>query len=212
MNFIKEQNEKIFTLIENGEDINNERLITNQTNINNDNTIMRNNYKKRFDDNNLTVLYLADKKRVTREVLNNINRLKEEANIPYKDFIQLVCENQIQNRENYLKKFVELFKRFDTDEDGILNEEQFLEMLKTIPFCQNNIEYYVEKFLNKIDPFNHRKFIFNDCVNAFSTEIIEDYNMSQSNYSKGYSEMENLNIGLNIQNETTFLDKICLGN
>ena len=107
---------------------------------------------------------------------------------------------------------MELFKRFDTDEDGILNEEQFLEMLKTIPFCQNNIEYYVEKFLNKIDPFNHRKFIFNDCVNAFSTEIIEDYNMSQSNYSKGYSEMENLNIGLNIQNETTFLDKICLGN
>ena len=212
MNFIKEQNDKIFTLIENGEDINNERLITNQTNINNDNTIMRNNYTKRFDDNNLTVLYLADKKRVTREVLNNINRLKEEANIPYKDFIQLVCENQIQNRENYLKKFVELFKRFDTDEDGILNEEQFLEMLKTIPFCQNNIEYYVEKFLNKIDPFNHRKFIFNDCVNAFSTEIIEDYNMSQSNYSKGYSEMENLNIGLNIQNETTFLDKICLGN
>ena len=86
-----------------------------------------------------------------------------------------------------------------------------LEMIKSIPYCQNNFEYFVDRLLNKIDPFNNKRFIFNDCVNAFSTEIIEDYPMSQSNYSRGFSEMENLNIGLNIQNETTLLDKICLG-
>ena len=85
-------------------------------------------------------------------------------------------------------------------------------MIKSIPYCQNNLEYFIEILLNKIDPFNHKKFIFSDCVNAFDTEIIEDYNMSQSNYSRGYSENENINIGLNIQNETTLLDKICLGN
>ena len=140
-----------------------------------------------------------------------MNKLKEELSIPYKDFVQLVCENQIENREKYLKKFVELFKKFDTDEDGILSEEEFLEMIKSIPYCQNNLEYFVDRLLNKIDPFNNKRFIFNDCVNTFSTEIIEDYPMSQSNYSRGFSEMENLNIGLNIQNETTLLDKICLG-
>lgn len=210
--FIQEQNMKFFNLIENGEDINKERLITFPTNIyNNKTTITKNNNSKKME-NNMTILYLTDKKKITREVLNDIKGLKEEANIPYKEFIQLVCENQIHNRDNYLKKFVELFKRFDTDEDGILNEEQFLEMIKSIPFCQNNLEYYTEKLLNKIDPFNHRRFIFNDCVNAFSQEIVEDYNKSQSNYSKGSSEMDNLNIGLNIQNETTLLDKICLGN
>ena len=215
MNFIKEQNEKIFNLIENGEDINKERLVTYQNNNNvnsniNKENLLKNNYVRKLE-NNLTILFLTDKKRVTREVIDNINRLKEEANIPYKDFVQLVCENQIQNREKYLKRFVGLFKKFDTDEDGILNEEEFLEMIKSIPYCQNNLEYFVDKLLNKIDPFNNKRFIFNDCVNAFSTEIIEDYHMSQSNYSKGFSEMENLNIGLNIQNETTLLDKICLG-
>ena len=85
-------------------------------------------------------------------------------------------------------------------------------MIKSIPFCLNNLEYFIQNFLNKIDPFNHGRFTFNDCVNAFSTEIIEDFNMSQSNYSKELSENENLNIGLNIRNETSLLDKICLGN
>ena len=213
--FIKEQNDKIFSIIENAEDINNERFVTYQNNYTNFNTSSdianRENFAKKLKMN-LVNLFLTDKKKATREVLNNISKLKEEANIPYFDFIQLVCENQIENREKYLKKFVQLFKKFDTDEDGILNEEQFLEMIKSIPYCLSNLDYYIEILLNKIDPFNHRRFIFSDCVNAFSTEIADDYNISQSNFSKGTNDIENLNIGLNIGNETTLLDKICLGN
>lgn len=211
--FIREQNDKIFSIIESGEDINNERFVTyqNKYNKNKAGISERDNFAKKLKIN-LVNIYLTDKKRATREVLNDLNNLKEENNIPYTDFIQLVCENQIENRDNYLKRFVELFKRFDTDEDGILNEEQFIEMIKSIPFCLNNLEYFIQNFLNKIDPFNHGRFTFNDCVNAFSTEIIEDFNMSQSNYSKELSENENLNIGLNIRNETSLLDKICLGN
>ena len=213
--FIKEQNDKIFSIIENAEDINNERFVTYQNNYTNFNTSSdvanRENFAKKLKIN-LVNLFLTDKKKATREVLNNISKLKEEANIPYFDFIQLVCENQIENRQKYLKKFVQLFKKFDTDEDGILNEEQFLEMIKSIPYCLSNLDYYIEILLNKIDPFNHRRFIFSDCVNAFSTEIADDYNISQSNFSKGTNDIENLNIGLNIGNETTLLDKICLGN
>ena len=213
--FIKEQKDKIFSIIENAEDINNERFVTYQNNYTNFNTSSdianRENFAKKLKMN-LVNLFLTDKKKATREVLNNISKLKEEANIPYFDFIQLVCENQIENREKYLKKFVQLFKKFDTDEDGILNEEQFLEMIKSIPYCLSNLDYYIEILLNKIDPFNHRRFIFSDCVNAFSTEIADDYNISQSNFSKGTNDIENLNIGLNIGNETTLLDKICLGN
>ena len=213
--FIKEQNDKIFSIIENAEDINNERFVTYQNNNTHFNThkdiTNRENFAKKLKIN-LVNLFLTDKKKATREVLNNISRLKEEANIPYFDFIQLVCENQIENREKYLKKFVQLFKKFDTDEDGILNEEQFIEMVKTIPYCVSNLDYYIEILLNKIDPFNHHRFIFSDCVNAFSTEIADESNMSQSNFSKGTNDLENLNIGLNIGTETTLLDKICLGN
>ena len=211
--FIREQNDKIFSIIENGEDINNERFVIyqNKFNKNKNGITERENFVKKLKIN-LVNIYLTDKKRLTREDLNYLNNLKKENNIPYTDFIQLVCENQIENRDNYLKRFVELFKKFDTDEDGILNEEQFIKMIKSIPFCLNNLEYFIQKFLNKIDPFNYRRFAFNDCINAFSTEIIDDFNMSQSNYSKELSENENLNIGLNIRNETSLLDKICLGN
>ena len=207
MEFIQEQNNKIFFIIENGEDVNNDRFITYQNN----HTERANNLTKKLN-NNLTDVFLTDKKKVTREDLSNINRLKFEANVPYKDFIQIVCENQIQNREKYLKNFLNLFKRFDKDGDGVLNEEQFIEMIKAIPYCQNNVEDNIEKFLSIIDPFNHKKFTFNNCVTLFSSEIIDENNMTQSCFTQGLSTIESPNIGLNIQNETTLLDRICIGN
>ena len=162
LDFIQEQNNKILFIVENGEDVNNDRFVTYQNN-NRNNTTEKTNLSKKLNTN-MTDVFLTEKKRVTRQDLNNINRLKEEVNIPYSDFIQLVCENQIQNREKYLKKFVKLFRKFDKDGDGVLNEEQFIGMIKAIPYCQNNIEEYIDKFLAIIDPFNHKKFTFNNCV------------------------------------------------
>ena len=209
LDFIQEQNNKIFFIIENGEDVNNDRFVTYQDN-NRNNTTEKTNLSKKLNTN-MTDVFLTEKKRVTRQDLNNINRLKEEVNIPYSDFIQLVCENQIQNREKYLKKFVKLFRRFDKDGDGVLNEEQFIGMIKAIPYCQNNIEEYIDKFLAIIDPFNHKKFTFNNCVTLLSSEIIDENQMSQSYYNQALLNVDSPNIGLNIQNETTLLDKICLG-
>ena len=209
LDFIQEQNNKIFFIIENGEDVNNDRFVTYQNN-NRNNTTEKTNLSKKLNTN-MTDVFLTEKKRVTRQDLNNINRLKEEVNIPYSDFIQLVCENQIQNRERYLKKFVKLFRKFDKDGDGVLNEEQFIGMIKAIPYCQNNIEEYIDKFLAIIDPFNHKKFTFNNCVTLLSSEIIDENQMSQSYYNQALLNVDSPNIGLNIQNETTLLDKICLG-
>ena len=205
--FIQEQNNRLLFILENGEDVNNDRFITYQNNLNNTERI---NLSKKLN-NNLTDVFLTDKKKVTREDISHINKIKFEANIPYRDFIQLVCENQIQNRQKYLKKFVNLFRRFDKNGDGVLNEEQFIEMIKAIPYCQNNIEECIEKFLAKIDPFNHKKFTFNNCVTLFSSVIIDVNDFSQSNISQGFTDRETQNIGLN-QNVTSLLDKICLEN
>ena len=188
--------------------MNNDRFMTYNNN-NTYSTIEKMNLSKRLN-NNLTDVFLTDKKKVTREDLYNINRLKEEAVIPYKDFIQIVCENQIINREKYLRKFVNLFRKFDKDGDGVLNEEQFIEMVKHIPYCQNNLEEYINRFLYVVDPFNHKKITFNNCVILFSSEIIMDEN-NESQRSQGIDNLGSPNIGLNIQNETTLLDKICLG-
>ena len=84
-------------------------------------------------------------KKLTREEIFNLNKLNEEMNINFKDFLKLVSDYQIKSREKYLKNFVKLFRKFDVDSDGILNENEFINLIKNIPYCQNNIDEFTFK-------------------------------------------------------------------
>ena len=128
-------------------------------------------------------------KKLTREEIFNLNKLNEEMNINFKDFLKLVSDYQIKSREKYLKNFVKLFRKFDVDSDGILNENEFINLIKNIPYCQNNIDEYTFKFLSIIDPFNNKKITFSECVSLFSMEIINENNNN---------------------NQMSLLDKICM--
>ena len=130
-------------------------------------------------------------KKLTREEIFNLNKLNEEMNINFKDFLKLVSDYQIKSREKYLKNFVKLFRKFDVDSDGILNENEFINLIKNIPYCQNNIDEYTFKFLSIIDPFNNKKITFSECVSLFSMEIINENNNN---------------------NQMSLLDKICMSN
>ena len=132
--------------------------------------------------------------RLTREEIFNLNKLKDELSIPYKDFLKLVGEHQIKNREVYLNNFVLLFRKFDTDGDGILNEDEFIGLIKSIPFLQNNIDDYIFKFLSIIDPFNNKRITFSECVSLFSMEIMND---DDNNHYQN-------------QEQISLLDRICL--
>ena len=114
-------------------------------------------------------------------------------NISYNDFINIIGNYQIRNRDKYLKNFVDLFRKFDTNNDGILNENEFVDLIKSIPYCQKNIEINIFKFLSIVDPFNNKKIIFSDCVKLFSMEDLKENEKANS---------ENTNL----------LDKICLNN
>ena len=169
----------------------------NITTIGNNN----NNSNLTYGNNNYinTLSSTKLKTKLTREEIFNLSKNKEEMNIPYKDFIRIVCNHQIKTRDKYLKNFVKLFKKYDNDSDGILNEEDFINLVKSIPYCQNNIEEYIFKFLSIIDPFNNKKITFSECVSLFSMEEIEEEeneNQSEKNQS----------------NSKSLLDKICLEN
>ena len=162
---------------------------------NNNNSILT------YGNNNYinTLTSIKSKTKLTREEIFNLSKNKEEMNISYKDFIRIVCNHQIKTRDKYLKNFVKLFKKVDVDSDGILNEEDFINLVKSIPYCQNNIEEYIFKFLSIIDPFNNKKITFSECVSLFSMEEIEEEekeNQSEKNKS----------------NNKSLLDKICLEN
>ena len=141
-------------------------------------------------------------KKLTREEIFNLNKLNEEMTISFKDFLKLVSDYQIKSREKYLKNFVKLFRKFDVDSDGILNENEFVNLIKDIPYCQNNIDEYTFKFLSIIDPFNNKKITFSECVSLFSMEIIDEGNNNNNNN----------NININNGTQMSLLDKICMSN
>ena len=183
--------------------------------------------------NSATYLGTHNSKKMTRQDLFDLFKFKEDDSIFYKHFIKLVGEHQIKIREKYLKNFVKLFRKFDTDFDGVLNESEFISMIKDIPYCQNNIDDYIFRFLSTIDPFNNKKITFNECVSLFSMEIIQDSqdnndnknninnninnnNQGQENEKKendvNNNKNDNNNKNNNNQNQVSLLDKICLEN
>ena len=203
-------------------------------NTGNNNYLLSGNTSIEYGKNN-SPLYLgtqASKKRTRREMFN-LFKFQEDDSILYKNFIKIVGDYQIRNREKYLRNFVKLFRKFDTDFDGVLNESEFINMIKDIPFCQNNLDDYIFRFLSTIDPFNNKKITFNECISLFSMEIIEENKNSitdsnnkekiqQENNGNNNNENNNENSN-NINNENsnnsdnnnrkiqiTLLDKICL--
>ena len=162
----------------------------NENNTNNNYLFSNNSIN--FNFNNSFSLS-KPKNKLTREELFNLTKNKEEMNISYNDFINIIGNYQIKNRDKYLKNFVDLFRKFDTNNDGILNENEFVDLIKSIPYCQKNIEINIFKFLSIVDPFNNKKIIFSDCVKLFSMEDLKE------------NEKEN-------SENTNLLDKICLNN
>ena len=136
-------------------------------------------YKNKFDT----------EKKLTREEIINLSKTKDEFNIPFKDLIKILHEFQIKLREKYLKNFVIIFKKFDTDNNGIINEEEFINMLYNMNIFGNKLKENVVTLLTLIDPNNNKQITFSECVNLFSTQP--------------YYELDGNTNG-------TILDKICL--
>ena len=109
--------------------------------------------------------------KLTREEYNKIIVEKEnECNSIQYDFLVDIClEYQIKLHLKYLKPFIKLFQNIDTDRDGVLDEEQFVELINNMNiFGDDNIERIIEEFLNNIDPYQNKHIIFSDIVELFS--------------------------------------------
>ena len=120
-------------------------------------------------------LLKVDKKTntISREQMNVCERIKNEMDIPYKEFVHVVMEYQISYRDNYLKSFLAMFQKCDKDKNGVVNEEEFREIVKDIPFICSKGNGYVKELLEKVDPLNLNKITFSDVVSLFSSEVVE---------------------------------------
>ena len=121
----------------------------------------------------------------------NMLLFPEDKVILYDDFIKIVLDNHIRFRDKQLKNFVELFKSVDTDKDGVINEEQFSELIQKMKiFKKEEVENKIFHFLEKIDPFDNQKFTFSECISFFSSEMIKEKDGNE--------------------NEISILEKVCL--
>ena len=137
---------------------------------------LNNNRKKEL----LNELKNSNKKNiVTREEYDKINSNKLDLIIPYKEFLYIITDYRICYKEKYLKPFIILFKKYDSDINGILNEEEFVKLCDSISFIKKLGNSYIKQLLNKVDPFNYKRIIFSNCIKIFSNEIIEDINNNQ---------------------------------
>ena len=136
INYIKKKNEKnIIPLTIYSQTGVGPSDIFNLTSGNSNNNILQNlsTFNYNSNNNNLNnsnsmnylLSYHSNNKKLSREEIYNITKLGEEMNISYKDFLRLLCIYQIKNRDKYLKNFVKLFRKYDNDLDGILNEDDF---------------------------------------------------------------------------------------
>ena len=215
INYIKKKNEKnIIPLTIYSQTGVGPSDIFNLTSGNSNNNILQNlsTFNYNSNNNNLNnsnsmnylLSYHSNNKKLSREEIYNITKLGEEMNISYKDFLRLLCIYQIKNRDKYLKNFVKLFRKYDNDLDGILNEDEFSNLIRDIPYCKNNEDEYIFKFLSIIDPFNNKKITFSECVSILSMEIIDNNNNG---------DKKNINNDIkNNKNQVSLLDKICLEN
>ena len=112
-----------------------------------------------------------------RSMLNNSQQAAEAAKLKFGVFLKCVLDFQLKEHEKFLAHFTQVYKRFDIDRDGILNEEEFRNMMLNLGFNHDNpsSEFSterVEKFLHTIDPFSNQKITFSECVQLLSSETV----------------------------------------
>ena len=67
-----------------------------------------------------------------------------------------------------------LFKRIDQDNNGIINEEEFLNMLQSINIYKDDFNQQATRLLNIIDPYNKQYITFSETISLFSMEFITE--------------------------------------
>ena len=98
------------------------------------------------------------------------NQKKGKTTMPTFEFINFILYFQLKSHEKYISKFNSLFKQVDSDCDGIVSEEEFVDLCQRLELQISMQE--ISKFLQVIDPYSTQQITYSDCVAIFSTEMV----------------------------------------
>merc|ERR1711998_210218 len=95
---------------------------------------------------------------------------KDKGKIMYEDFLKILLDFQLKGHEKFLLKFMKLFRQFDKDKNGVVNEEEFRQLI--IATDPNKSDGEIQDLLNLVDPHNNQQISFSECVNFLSTDLV----------------------------------------
>lgn len=79
--------------------------------------------------------------------------------------MKVILDFQLLEHEKFLSSFTSLFKEIDTDNNGILNEEELRELLQRMTIVHQSEEHeQIENLLNIIDPQNNKQMTYSEIV------------------------------------------------
>jgi len=98
------------------------------------------------------------------------NDNREATKMAYTDFLKVLLDFQLKGHEKFLLKFMKLFRQFDKDKNGVINEEEFRQLI--IATDPNKTDGEIQDLLNLVDPYNNQQISFSECVNFLSSDLV----------------------------------------
>lgn len=124
-------------------------------------------------------------KKLSREdlmtrVAMNANMIHEK--LTYAEFQKTILDFQLSEHEKFLYEFTQLFKQVDTDRNGIINEDEFRDLLQQMRVLHKDEELIV--LLQIVDPYNNQKMTYSEIVHLLSSHMISAYDDEQDTISQ----------------------------
>ena len=74
----------------------------------------------------------------------------------------------MKSHENFLKKFIDIFRQVDRDQNGIVDENELRELIKHID-KKNEMNIKIDEILDMLDPFSNDIITFSSIVTLLSS-------------------------------------------
>lgn len=93
---------------------------------------------------------------------------QEKKRIKYFYFQKIILDFQLKSHENFLTNFIDKFRQVDSDQNGIVDENEFRKLIKLVdPNQEMGIK--LDHLLDILDPFSNDIITFSSIVTLLSS-------------------------------------------
>ena len=93
---------------------------------------------------------------------------QERKRIKYFYFQKIILDFQLKSHENFLNNFIDRFRIVDSDQNGIVDEDEFRKLIKQIDSSQD-MGIKIDYLLDILDPFSNNIITFSSIVTLLSS-------------------------------------------